>query len=289
MIAAHFDLDEWTEDRRKRYRIRDSLRRVYTRPNAAEVAALQAEAEARRKQQASSAALLESLLAKIKGSLDDREKRRIDPDLEALAALQRARVVAGPAVNTDPQALAVIQGAIMAGSCLEFDYLPEGATAPKWRRVAPFGLLHGPITYLIGKFPDRALPPVPYRLDRMSAVRLTNLAGAPPADWDLDAWTAQSFGIWREEDHDIVLRVAQPSIARARQWRFHPAQQIEDRGDTLIVRFRAGGLREIAEHLFTWGGEVAIEAPEILRQVMRERLAAADRSLRPEMSDLAQS
>jgi len=50
-------------------------------------------------------------------------------------------------------------------------------------------------------------------------------------------------------------------------------------GEELVVRFRSGGLREIAEHLFTWGGEVRIEGPEELRVVMRERLALAARSV----------
>jgi hypothetical protein len=69
---------------------------------------------------------------------------------------------------------------------------------------------------------------------------------------------ADSFGIWREEDHDIVLRVLAPSVPKARS-RFHPAQQVEEDGQTLLIRFRAGGLREIADHLFTWGGNIVIE------------------------------
>ena len=64
-------------------------------------------------------------------------------------------------------------------------------------------------------------------------------------------------------------------MPRARAWRFHPAQEFEADGDELLVRFRAGGLREIAEHLFTWAGDVRIEAPEELRDVMRERVLLA--------------
>ncbi len=115
----------------------------------------------------------------------------------------------------------------------------------------------------------------------MNNVRAANTSGLPPADWDLDGWLSQSFGIWREEDHAVVLRVLPPSAERARQWRFHPAQEMEETGEGLIVRFRAGGLREIAEHLFTWGGEVVIEGPDALKTVMRERLDAADGCLRP--------
>ena len=48
IIARHFDLEELADNRRKRFLIRDSLRRVYTRPTAAEVAALQAEVDVAR-------------------------------------------------------------------------------------------------------------------------------------------------------------------------------------------------------------------------------------------------
>ncbi len=281
VIALHFDVVEESDGRTKRFRIRDALRRVYTRPTAAEIAALQAEADARNREMAPQAALLSSLLDKTKAALDDREKRRVDPDLEALARIQRSRVPAGPAVVADPENLAAIQGAIMAGQCVEFDYRADGVDLPRWRRVIPFGLVHGPITYLIGKMPDRDADPVPFRLDRMSNVRAANTSGLPPADWDIDRWLSQSFGIWREEDHAVVLRVLPSSVERARQWRFHPAQELEETDEGMIVRFRAGGLREIAEHLFTWGGEVVIEGPDALKAVMRERLDAASACLRP--------
>lgn len=276
VIALHFDLETRADDRSKRFYIRDSLRRVFTRPNAAEIAALQAEVDSRLAAgQAARVAPLQSLLTKIKGALDDREKRRLDPDLEALARLQRAFVPAGPAAAAAPATLATVQGAILAGICLEFDYQADDAEKARWRRVIPYGLVHGAVTYLVGKMPGREQPPVYYRLDRMSDVRASNTPGCAPDDWDLDAWLRQSFGIWREDDHDVVLRVLPDAVSRASQWRFHPAQTVERECGSLIVRFRAGGLRELAEHLFTWGGDVVIEEPAALREVMRERIHAA--------------
>ncbi|WCT74193.1 hypothetical protein PQ455_02880 [Sphingomonas naphthae] len=66
IIARHFDLDEIADDRRKRFLIRDSLRRVYTRPAPAEVAALQAEVDGQRAAgKEACAAHLASLLAKV--------------------------------------------------------------------------------------------------------------------------------------------------------------------------------------------------------------------------------
>jgi len=283
VIRLHFELEEELVDRRKRFRIRGTLRRVYTRPNAAELAALQTAADGAQREGAAHAQLLETLGTKVRAALDDRERRRLDPDLEPLARLQRQFVPAGPLATGDPAALAQVQGAIMAGQCLEFDYLREGWEEPRWRRVVPVGLLHGAVTYLIGQMPVRGdepvRPPVPYRLDRMSNVRSSNTAGCPAPEWDIDSWLAGSFGLWREEGHDVVLRVAPAAVARARAWRFHPGQELEEDGEELLVRFHAGGLREIADHLFTWGGEVRIEGPEELRAVMRERLAAAGAAL----------
>lgn len=243
-LRDEFDIEERTDDRVKRFFIRDRLGRAYTRPSAEEVAALEIEVAARRAEGAGHAGHLERLLSKVKSTLDDREKRRLAPDLDALVRLQRSRIVAGPLLDPSPEAIGVIQGAILAGQCIEFDYATENAASPAWRRVVAFGLLHGPTTYLIGRMPGREEEPVFFRVDRMSAARISERSGCPPEDWDLDAWLARSFGIWREEHHDILLRVAPAAVARARAWRFHAGQSFEEVGDELLVRFRAGGLRE---------------------------------------------
>ncbi|WP_419809058.1 helix-turn-helix transcriptional regulator [Sphingomonas sp.] len=277
IISHHFDLDEVVDDRRKRFLIRDSLRRVYTRPTPAEVAALQAEVDGRTLAgQNARAEQLASLLAKVKGALDDREKRRLDPDLDALARLQRTMVVAGPIATVAPETVATIQRAILCGQCVEFHYATDKRPEPRWRRVIPYGLVHGPLTYLLGKMPGREDQPVYFRLDRMSGAMVSDTIGCAPDDWDIDAWLADSFAVWRDEKQDVVLLVPRSSADRARHWRFHGQQQIEDLGDGgLRVRFTTGGMRELAEHLFTWGGELVIEGPDVLVAVMRERIAAA--------------
>jgi predicted DNA-binding transcriptional regulator YafY len=287
LILVHFDLEESIDDRQKRFRIPGALPSPFTQPNVAEIAALQSIAETARRTGSAQALLLESLAGKVQTSLRREVKSRMAPDLEPLVRLQRHHVPAGPMIEHAPETVAQVQGAMMAGMCVEFDYLPEGATEAKWRRVIPLGLIHSAASYLIGQIPGRDLEPVPYRLDRMSAARVSNQPGAAGEDWDLDAWMQASFGIWRENGHDIVLRVAAASAERARRWRFHPRQVIEEDGEELIVRFHSGGLREIAEHLFTWGGEVRIEAPEELHEMMCERLNAARAAIddvRPDLS-----
>src|SRR3546814_20481126 len=51
VIRIHFDLEEVQDDRSNRFRIREGLRRIYTRPSDAEIAALQAEGEARQREE----------------------------------------------------------------------------------------------------------------------------------------------------------------------------------------------------------------------------------------------
>ncbi|WCT80262.1 helix-turn-helix transcriptional regulator [Novosphingobium humi] len=275
VILIHFDLEEIVDGRTKRFRIKDSPGRAYTRPNAREVAALQTVVGAGQAQKTAGAPVLDALLGKIKAGFDRAERVRIDNDLELLTRLQRSRVMAGPVVIASPQDLTTIQSAILTGHCVEFDYLADGADAPSWRRVVPYGLIHGPITYLLGKRPDRDDTPYNFRLDRMQEVRESEVMACPPDDWDLDAWLAESFGIWREEGHDIVLRVRAHAVERAKGWRFHPRQSFTPDGEELLVRFHSGGLFELANHLFLWAGDLVIEGPEPLRAMMAQRLQAA--------------
>lgn len=281
IIANHFDLDEIADDRRKRFLIRDSLRRAYTRPTPAEVEALQAEVEGQRAAgKAARAGQLASLLAKVKGALDDREKRRIDPNLDALVRLQRTLVTAGPIATVAPETVAIVQSAILAGCCVEFHYATDDRAGTSLATRDPYGLVHGPLTYLLGKMPGRDDQPVYFRLDRMMDAEVSDTLGCAPDDWDIDAWLAESFAVWRDEKQDVTLCIPPSSVARARGWRFHRLQQVEGLDDGgLRIRFTTGGMRELAEHLFTWGGELMIEGPDVLVAVMRERIAAAQAML----------
>jgi predicted DNA-binding transcriptional regulator YafY len=276
VIALHFDLEELSDGARKRFRIPDGLRRHFTRPNAEELSALKAEVDALRRRGGANVKLLESLLDKVQSSFDDREKRRIEPDLELLQARQRSFVGPGPRAEVAPETWRAAADAVMTGQCLEFDYLAAGATEPKWRRVICCGLLHGPVSYVVGMLPGSDRPPVHYRLDRMTNARVSAECGEVPQSFDLDAWLASSFGIWREDALEIVLRILPGAAERGRQWRFHPHQAVQELGDgSLRVTFRAGGMREIAEHLFQWAGDLVIEAPDELKDELEQRLEDA--------------
>ena len=57
---------------------------------------------------------------------------------------------------------------------------------------------------------------------------------------------------------------------------FHPTQRLEPgRDGSIVVRFRAGGLREMAWHLFTWGPSVEVLEPPALRRELVALLVEA--------------
>ena len=279
VIRLHFDLEEMIDDKVKRFRISGSLPGPFTQPSTTEFAALETQVAAARERKSADAELLESLRKKVFASLRTQTKTRLAPDREPLVAMQRHLVPAGPALDVAPETLATIQGAMIAGSCVEFDYRREGESDAVWRRVVPLGLLFGATTYLVGQIPDSQREPVPYRLDRIGDARPSNRIGYPPPDWDLDGWLGKSFGIWREEPQEVVLRVDAKEAERARNWRFHPEQELTQDGDELVVRFMSGGLWELADHIFSWNGAIRIEAPEELRDTMRSKLMAAQATL----------
>jgi predicted DNA-binding transcriptional regulator YafY len=165
------------------------------------------------------------------------------------------------------------------GRRIVFQYRSEVADAPAYREVIPYGLLFGYRAYLVAAFPwDQ--DPVNYRLDRMADLSVSETAGMRPPGFDLDAYSARSFGVFQEEPHDVVLLFAPEVTDEVASFRFHPTQIITREADgCATVRFRAGGLREMAWHLFTWGDAITIVAPEDLKAMMLDCLEASRRAL----------
>ena len=281
IIALHFDLEDVVCDRRKRFRIREGLPRRFTRPSAAELAGLTAEVAATAASNPARSGQLASLLTKVTSALNADDKRVIDADLEPLRRLQRVMPSMGPVATVTPQAIAAAQSAILAGCCLAFDYVAGWQDQVRSHCVVPHGLVHGVQPYLVGTLVNREYGPIVFRFDRMTNVQVDSTPGLPAADWNLDVWLSESIGLWRGDAADIVLRILPHAAERGRTWHFHPHQRIEAMPDGgLRIVFNAGGLRELAEHLFVWAGDLVIESPAELRKAMRRQLTLAREMVR---------
>ena len=72
-----------------------------------------------------------------------------------------------------------------------------------------------------------------------------------------------------EEFGEVIWRFSPQAAAHARGFEFHPGQTLEDQPDGwLIVRFSAAGHLEMAWHLYLWGDQVEVLAPERLRRMV---------------------
>ena len=279
VIGLFPQTEEVSDPPNKRWRIRGGLSAFEQAPTTTELIELAKAAQALRASgEPSRAAALEGLERKLKSAMRSTTLNRLAPDLEALVRAETIAVQAGPRPSADEAVLAEIRQAILAGRSLGFIYSRPGAEA-RSRNVAPCGVMFGRANYLVAA--DRESGRIQtFRLDRMSAVRAEAGVASPPTDFDLQAFASQSFGIYQDEIEDVVLKVSPEGADEARAWRWHPTQSLEARPDGgVVVRFRASGMRELAWHLFTWGEQVQIVAPERLKTVMAEALAAAGRAL----------
>ena len=269
----------------KRFRIPAGLDGFMQAPTADELAALaSAASELQAAGSTSRAAALRTVEAKMLSALRAPTRRRIAPDLEALLQAEAIAVQAGPRPFEDETMLGVIRDALKAGVALRFRYA-GGSSPGRAREVIPYGLLFSRSNYLVAAEGEGA-PPRNWRLDRIEAVEALARPAARPADFSLQAYADQSFGIYQDDVEDVVLRVSPRAAHSARRWRFHVGQGLEDAPDgSVVVRFRASGMRELAWHLFTWGADVEVVAPPRLRTLLVDQLRTALAAHAPDPQD----
>jgi predicted DNA-binding transcriptional regulator YafY len=267
-------LEEVEDPPTRRFRIPSGLDGLFQAPTAEELAALASAAETFTGQGATArAAALRSLEHKVLSATRAAARRRLAPDLEALLQAETIAVQAGPRPFEDEAVLAGVREALKGLSTLSFRY--EGGSAPgRVREVTPYGILFGRANYLVAAEGEGA--PRNWRLDRMREVKATGRAASRPPGFSLQDYADESFGIYQDDTQDVVLRIGPASAEGALRWRFHSDQRLEQQPDgSVVVRFRASGMRELAWHLFTWGDQVEVIAPDILRDTLVQQIELA--------------
>ncbi|MFC3228358.1 helix-turn-helix transcriptional regulator [Marinibaculum pumilum] len=248
------------------------------------------------------------LAEKIRAILPPAQGRRLEPDVEALLEAESFAIRPGPRPHRRPEVMAGLRQAIMAGCCVAIRYRYRGRRGHNEARVTdvvlqPYGILLGSRHYLIAHKPPAAgddgaggsgagaAADGPYlRMYALPEVeRVTVLADRPfarRADISLQDFAQRAFGIFQEEPRQVVWRFSGPAVRDASQFLFHPRQEVEALPDgRLEVRFTAGGLREMAWHLFTWGRHVEVVAPAELRALYATALAEGGAPPVPDLDD----
>lgn len=279
VIAAFPQADEVpSNDRSKRWRIDGANTRALTGVSAEELAVLEnAAAALEGLNLAEQADAVRGVASKIKATMPPTMMRRIEPDLAALAEAEGLAFSAGPRPQIASSLFANLRTAIQACRKVAFHYEARTSRQDKLRIVKPLGFLYGHRHYLVGQEdsdnPDDAKRIRHYSLPLIRQLKLLPDGFERDPDFDLKALVANCFGVFNEPAHDVEWRFTAQAAPIAQQFQFHPSQTSELAPDgQLTVRFRAGGLQEMAWHLVMWGRHVEVLQPDALKALLPDSM-----------------
>ena len=208
--------------------------------------------------------------AKLRAGLKRAAIARIEPDLEPLLAAEGLVLRPGPKQRIDGEVLAALRRAIIGQNKVVLHYRYRGSGKRGYQTVHPYGFLYGSRHYLVAW--SEPAPARDFRSFALANIERVESLDEPferdPA-FLLAAYAERSFGVFQEKPFDVIWKFSPKAAPDAREFQFHPTQTIENQPDgSLVVRFRAGGAREMAWHLFTWGGDVEVITPKRLQELL---------------------
>ena len=222
---------------------------------------------------------LRGVASKIRATLAAELMRKIDPDLGALAEAEGIAMRPGPRPVIASSLFATMRTAIKSCRKVSFSYRGRMNGKDDIRTVRPLGFLYGHRHYLVALKDEAAEPGSDnpgvrfFSLPQISKLRLLPESFDRDPEFNLAQFVAHSFGVYEEAPVDVVWRFSAEAAPIARQFQFHQSQTLEACDDgSLIVRFHAGGLLEMAWHLMTWGRHVEVLAPEALRNLLPDTM-----------------
>lgn len=268
--------ESWDDDGHKRWRIPSRYAGNGDPFQAHEVAAIELAATMmERHGNGEVAQTLNDVAIKIRAALPGKVLRRLEPDHELLLLSESLIQRPGPRVKITDGLVESLRNAILASRKLSFTYTGRIKGDVTRRTVEPYGFIYGARPYLLAKISEAGSPGFRlFSLADISGLETERESFVRDETFSLDAYVSRSFGAYQEPEYEVAWRVVPEAADEARAWLFHPTQTFDDQPDgALIVRFRAGGLREMCWHLFTWGSTIEVLEPQELKDEMARQLA----------------
>lgn len=140
--------------------------------------------------------------------------------------------------------------------------------------IYPFGLIyHRGSLYLVGHAPQHEAIRH-WKVDRIEAVKLEELRFNRPADFDLQAHFANSFGVFRG-DGEVHVRVRfSPTVARyVQESTWHASQKLTlEKDGSVVAEFDLGGTEEVMRWILGFGRHAEVLEPASLRQAIAQEV-----------------
>lgn len=167
----------------------------------------------------------------------------------------------------NPELIQTLRHAILGCRKLQLRYRRRNSTSDHLRVVQPYGIMYGHRHYLLAWVPGEK-EVRSYSLPNILEAEETGQSFVRDPAFSLHDYAARSFGVYQQEPFKVVWLFKSEAAADAREFQFHPSQTIEDQPDgSLLVKFKAGGLLEMAWHLYQWGDAVEVLSPPELKEM----------------------
>ena len=186
-------------------------------------------------------------IAKMRALVKRPAMNRIEPDLEALTEAEGLAMRPGPRPKINAEIVSALREAIITRRKVRLHYLYRGSGKRGYQVAHPYGFLYGNRHYLVAwSESEEARDFRSFALSNIERVEPLDCNFTRKRRFSLREYAERSFGVFQEEPVDTQL--------------------MEEQADgSLVVRFRAGGLLEMAWHLVTWGSDVEIVRPRRLQ------------------------
>jgi predicted DNA-binding transcriptional regulator YafY len=221
-------------------------------------------------------ALARRALSSIEGTWLVRELDAVLSRAHAVATQDGGVQLALSHPRYDPEIMRVLHQGVTARRKLRIRYRGADDEVPRERVVHPVEIhVVDQQPYLIA-WDELRCDLRTFKLARVSATKLLRDKAAPKLPTRAARSDVKAVKVWSTEPIDVRIRIAKPVARFVTEWPLTPTQELETapRG-AVDVCARVYGLSETLRWVLRWGKGAEVRAPEALRELVREELAAA--------------
>ncbi len=166
--------------------------------------------------------------------------------------------------------LSALNEAILNRKKIKITYFTMSRGEESTRRIAPYRLRYTDQSlYLIG-YCSKRKDVRTFAIDRIKSLRLTDQTFQIPEDFDMDAFSEASFGIFHGDPISVKIRFSKDVAGYIKEKIWHNTQNITDQADgSIVFSAEVAGLEEIRYWVMRWGGSARVLEPEALKTAIQ--------------------
>ena len=251
----------------KRWRLPATTLGRMSEPTFAEITSLKRGADlCLREGDNETATKLMNLHDRLRASLNQNTRRRLEPDIAALLEADGVACRPGPREIIDTEVLRKIREAILSGLWINIDHRGRSNKLSSNVDLGPLAMLMGEGTQYLVAWSDYQEDIRLFTLSGIERIEISNDVYERPKDFDLQNYIHQSFGVFQGDIQDVIWKFSPKVAAEAEKYQFHPSQETKRNDDgSLTVKFQASGDYEMCWHLFRWEENVTVIQPQSLK------------------------